>query len=53
VILRNAATRDAVFSPRQLSTYHANIVERFLWGEGMYASIVATRLRLVRRRARM
>lgn len=35
VLLRNAATRYAVFSPRQLSTYHANIVERFLWGRGI------------------
>jgi hypothetical protein len=35
VLLRNAATRYAVFSPRQLSTYHANIVERFLWGQGI------------------
>ncbi len=35
VVLRNAVARYAVFSPRQLSTYHANIVERFLWGQGI------------------
>lgn len=35
VVLRGPAVRYAVFSPRQLSTYHANIVERFLWGEGI------------------
>jgi len=35
VLLRSATTSYAVFSPRQLSTYHANIVERFLWGQGI------------------
>jgi hypothetical protein len=35
VVLRNRATRYTVFSPRQLSIYHANIVERFLWGQGI------------------
>jgi hypothetical protein len=35
VVLRNASARYVVLSPRQLSTYHANIVERFLWGEGI------------------
>ena len=35
VVLRNSAARYLVFSPRQLSVYHANIVERFLRGEGI------------------
>ena len=35
VVLRNTTVCYAVFSPRQLSAYHANIVERFLQGVGV------------------
>jgi hypothetical protein len=43
VVLRSPAVRYAVFSPRQLSTYHANIVERFLLGEGISGQYNAKR----------
>ena len=31
VVLNDGQRRFAVFAPRELITYHANIVERFLW----------------------
>ena len=35
IVVRNGTQRYAVFSPRGLSTYHANIVERFLQSQGI------------------
>ncbi len=35
VVLRNGEHRVAVFAPRELAVYHANIVERFLAGRGI------------------
>ncbi len=35
IVARNGVQRYAVFSPQGLSTYHANIVERFLHSQGI------------------
>jgi len=35
VIMKNTARQYAVFSPQELSAYHANIIERFLWQQGI------------------
>jgi len=35
IVARNGTWRYAVFSPQGLSTYHANIVERFLDSQGV------------------
>ena len=35
VVMTNGDRRYAVFSPRELSAYHANVVERFLWQQGI------------------